>query len=77
MGKLSGVYCKMKETYSYLLVGTLEHFSQPPGPELGLLGREHSPGVRGGGRLHDGLAEQVPRAGRQQVEGRAGRSGRF
>ena len=54
-------------------MGTLHELGQPEAPEEGLLLGDDAPGDRGGGRLHDGLGEQVPGQGRQEVQAHTAR----
>ncbi len=59
----------VRSSETHLFVRALEPLRQPLRPEQRLLLREHGPGVGGGRGLEDGLGEERPGGGGQQVEG--------
>ena len=57
-----------REGSDLLVVRTVHQLRQSETSDETLLLGDHPPGHGGAGGLHDGLAEEVPGEGRQQVE---------
>ena len=56
-------------------MGTLHELGQPEAPEEALLLRDDPPRDGGGGRLHDGLGEEVTRQRREEMQAHTTRPG--